>query len=107
MTSSRILSATKNITAPLISATSDALVSVLPATSEQVSTGKPYVDLVFDAVQEYLDDHVFGTRIILPIGMVPRLLLAIFSLTFLYVFIETLITLVLAPVKLGYFFFKH
>ncbi|KAF4651108.1 hypothetical protein FOL47_000640, partial [Perkinsus chesapeaki] len=98
--STRILSATKNITAPLISATSNAVLAVLPETSERLSSGESYSDLLFRAVQEYLDAHVFGTRIVLPVGIIPRLMLAIFSITLLYVFIETLILVVFALIAL-------
>ncbi|KAF4754817.1 hypothetical protein FOZ62_016354 [Perkinsus olseni] len=100
--STRFIATARNITSPIISAASQGL--VWGPASDPIShpvEGDSHVDLLFNSVQGYLDEHISGTRLVLPSGLGSRLLLVVFVLLFSYVLTVTLLMLVLAPFKLG------
>ncbi|EER20651.1 hypothetical protein Pmar_PMAR004315 [Perkinsus marinus ATCC 50983] len=103
VTSTRLGAAVCNVSSPILSAASGAW----PLTEPNSSSASSYGDSLFNAVQDYLDEHINGRRLVLPSGLLPRTLLIVSSLVFSYVLTVTLLMLLLAPLKIGGLLLKH
>ncbi|KAF4731968.1 hypothetical protein FOZ63_009537, partial [Perkinsus olseni] len=105
--STRFITTARNITSPIISAASGLVWGPASDPISHPVEGDSHVDLLFYNLQGYLDEHISGTRLVLPSGLCSRLLLVVFVLLFSYVLTVTLLMLVLAPLKLGGLLFKQ